>query len=151
MLLTGWDSGVVHPFLSLLWSDNGQYLSEDQTKALFNSPEGLQVLNLYMDMIANKCIDPAIGNMTNFVEGKGGMMIKANFLRSDLQAGFVDGYENVGVAPIPTGPDGKSTTVQYNWLFGVDAGSKNKEEAWKLVQWLNSPAARAPRPPWVTT
>ena len=81
VVLTGWDSGVVHPFLSLLWSNNGQYLSEDMTKALFNSPEALQVLNLYMDMIANQCIDPAIGNMTNFVEGKGAMMIKANFLR----------------------------------------------------------------------
>ena len=59
----------------------------------------------------------------------------------------MDSYENVGVAPIATGPDGKSTTVQYNWLFGVDAGSKNKEEAWKLVQWLNSPAGEGAASP----
>ena len=147
VLLPGWDSGVVHPFLSLLWSNKGEYLAPDLSKSMFNSPEGLATLQLYMDMLKDKCIDPALGDFNNFVEGKGAMIIMANFLRSTLQTAFADGYENVGVAPIPIGDGGTSTAVQYNWLWGVDAGSKNKEEAWKLVQWLNTPEAEGKASP----
>ena len=140
-VLTGWDSGVVHPFLSLLWSDGGQYLSPDHSKAEFNSPQGKEVLQAYSDMIKGGCVDPGLGGSFNdFTTGKSAMVIMANFFRSDLQKSFVDGYDNVGVAPIPVGPSGnKSVALQYNWLWTVDKTSKNAEEAWKLVKWLNSP------------
>jgi multiple sugar transport system substrate-binding protein len=139
-VMPGWDSGVVHPFLSLLWSNGGEYLASDLSKSLFNNQAGLETLNLYQDLIAQGCIDPGLGGSFNdFVTGKSAMIIMANWLRATLQSSFVDGYENVGVAPIPHGANGKSTTLQYNWLWGVDNGSKNREEAWKLVQWLNTP------------
>lgn len=147
IIMPGWDSGVVHPFLSLLWSNKGEYLATDLSKSMFNSPEGLATLQLYMDMLKDKCIDPALGSFNNFVEGKGAMIIMANFFRSNLQTGFPDGYENVGVAPIPVGEGGTSTALQYNWLWGVDAGSKNQAEAWKLVEWLNTPAGEGKASP----
>lgn len=140
LVIPGWDSGVVHPFLSLLWSNGGEYLDAEGTKALFDGPEGLETLKLYMDMLENKCTDPAI-SWGDFPNSKGGMVIMANWWRATLKDTFQDGYENVGVAPIPVGPSGKSTaTLQYNWLFGVDNGSKYRDEAWKLVEWLNTPA-----------
>ena len=140
-VLTGWDSGVVHPFLSLLWSDGGQYLAPDLSKAEFNSPQAKEVLQTYSDMIKEGCVDPGLGGGFNdFVTGKSAMVIMANFFRSDLKNSFVDGYDNVGVAPIPVGPSGgKSVALQYNWLWTVDKTSKNAAEAWKLVKWLNSP------------
>ncbi|HEX9387923.1 MAG TPA: extracellular solute-binding protein [Anaerolineales bacterium] len=140
-VLTGWDSGVVHPFLSLLWSNGGEYLASDQSKAMFNSPQSKEVLQAYSDMIKEGCVDPGLGGGFNdFVTGKSAMVIMANFFRSDLKNSFVDGYDNVGVAPIPVGPSGdKSVALQYNWLWTVDKTSKNAEEAWKLVKWLNSP------------
>lgn len=147
IIMPGWDSGVVHPFLSLLWSNKGEYLAPDLSKAMFNSPEALATLQLYMDMLNEKCIDPALGSFNNFVEGKGAMIIMANFFRSSLQSSFPNGYENVGVAPIPVGEGGVSTPVQYNWLWGVDANSQHKEEAWKLVEWLNSPAGEGQASP----
>jgi multiple sugar transport system substrate-binding protein len=140
LVIPGWDSGVVHPFLSLLWSNGGEYLDAEGTKALFDSPEGLETLQLYMDMIEDKCADPAI-SWGDFPNSKGGMVIMANWWQATLKDTFQDGYENVGVAPIPVGPSGESTaTLQYNWLFGVDNGSKYRDEAWKLVEWLNTPA-----------
>ena len=140
-VLTGWDSGVVHPFLSLLWSNGGEYLAADHSKSEFNSPQGKEVLQAYSDMINEGCVDPGLGGGFNdFVTGKSAMVIMANFFRSDLKNSFVDGYDNVGVAPIPVGPSGdKSVALQYNWLWTVDKTSKNAEEAWKLVKWLNSP------------
>jgi multiple sugar transport system substrate-binding protein len=139
LLITGWDSGVVHPFLSLLWSNGGEYLSADGTQALFDSAEGLATLKLYTDLLENKCTDLGIG-MGEFTSSKGGMIIMANWWRATLMATFEDGYENVGVAPVPHGPNAQSATLQYNWLYGVDNGSKNRAEAWKLVEWLNKPA-----------
>ena len=139
VLAPGWDSGVIHPFLSLLWSNGGEYLSPDGTEALFDSPEGLATLELQMEMIENKCVDLGI-TWTDFPAGKGAMIIMANWWRGDLKATYQGGYENIGVAPIPHGPNGQSATLQYNWLFGVDNGSKHREEAWKLVEWLNTPA-----------
>jgi multiple sugar transport system substrate-binding protein len=138
IVIPGWDSGVVHPFVSLLWSNGGEYLSADGTKALFNSPEGQAVLQLYMEMIRDQCIDLGL-SMGDFTSGKGAMIIMANWWRATLQSTFADGYENVGVAPIPHGPNAKSVTLQYNWLYGVDNGSKHRDEAWKLVRWLNTP------------
>lgn len=140
-VLTGWDSGVVHPFLSLLWSDGGQYLAPDLSKAEFDSPQAKEVLQAYSDMIKEGCVDPGLGGSFNdFITGKSAMVIMANFFRPDLQKSFVDGYDNVGVAPIPVGPSGdKSVALQYNWLWTVDKTSKNAEEAWKFVKWLNTP------------
>ena len=37
-VMPGWDSGIVHPFSSLLLSNGGSYLSEDRTVTEFNSP-----------------------------------------------------------------------------------------------------------------
>jgi multiple sugar transport system substrate-binding protein len=139
LLIPGWDSGVVHPFLSLLWSNGGEFLSADGTEALFDSPEGLATLQLYMDMIENQCTDLSI-SWGDFPNGMGGMIIMANWWQATLKDTFQDGYENVGVAPIPHGPNGQPATVQYNWLFGVDNGSQHRDEAWELVQWLNTPA-----------
>ena len=137
IVLPGWDSGVVHPYLSLLWSSGGDYISPDGKKALFNSPEGQATLGLYMDMIKNKCIDTSMGQ-NDFTSGKGAMLIMFNSLRGQLKSTFADGWDNVGVAPIPHGPNNTSVALQYNWAFGVDNGSKNREEAWKLLQWLDT-------------
>lgn len=147
VVLPGWDSGVVHPFMSLLWSNNGEYLSPDLTTVEFNSDASREILQTYVDMVNEQCMDPAIGTQTNFAEGKGAMLIMANWFRATLQTAFVDGYENVGIAPIPTGEGGQSTTVQYNWLWGVDAGSANADAAWEFVRWLNTPAAEGEASP----
>jgi len=144
-VMPGGDSGGVQPFLSLLWSQGGQYISDDNKSVLFDSPEGLAVTKFYTDMINQKCIDPAIGSYNDFVNGKAAMIIMANWFRSTLQTSFADGYENVGVAQIPS--NGTPVALQYNWLWGVDNGSPNRDEAWKLVKWLNTPAAEGQASP----
>jgi multiple sugar transport system substrate-binding protein len=139
-IITGWDSGVVHPFLSLLWSNGGQYIDAENAKAYFNDQKGAETLQLYMDMIGSGGID--LGSSAwDFPSGKVAMTIMANWWRASLKQSFVDGYENVGVAPVPHTPGNQSATLQYNWLFAVDNGSKHRDEAWKFVQWMNTPAS----------
>ncbi len=141
-VITGWDSGVVHPFMSLLYSNGGSYLNEDLTAVAFNSPEGLETLQLYADLLENGGLDMSV-SAWDFPIGKVGMVVMANWWRSTLIASENIDYETeVGVVPIPVGPSGTETsTISYNWLFGVDANSPNVDAAWEFVRWLNTPRA----------
>jgi multiple sugar transport system substrate-binding protein len=148
-VITGWDSGVVHPFTSLLYSDGGNYLSDDFSATAFNSAEGLETLQLYADMLANGGMDLSVAGMAEFPNGKVGMIIMANWWRATLQAAEGIDYDTeVGVAPIPVGPSGEETsTLSYNWLLGVDSSSPNQEAAWAFVRWLNTPRAEGEASP----
>lgn len=145
LAVPGWDSGVVHPFVSMLWSSGGEYLDEAGRKALFASPEGVRVLETYTRMVRDKSFD-LTRTQEDFLKGAGSMVIMANFWRNDLKQLFKDGYENIGVAPIPTGPGGTSTPLQYNWMWAVSATTKDREGAWKLARWLNQADGGAPSP-----
>jgi multiple sugar transport system substrate-binding protein len=148
-IINGWDSGVVHPWLSMLLSDGGRLLSSDQKAAAFDDPLGLETLNLYKQLIDAKAVDPAMGkhidnNMIwekNFEAGKTGMMIMPNWVEGGLKADMKDRFADVGVAPIPVGPHGtKPVAVNYAWMFGVNAKSPHQAEAWAFLQWLNGPS-----------
>jgi multiple sugar transport system substrate-binding protein len=138
-VLPAWDSGVVHPFLALLLSNGGTYLTDDLTATAFDSEEGLETLQLYADLLENGGMDMSVDGW-NYPNAKVGMVIMANWWRATLQASEAIDYETeVGVAPVPVGPSGsESMTLSYNWLWSVDEGSRNKEAAWEFVRCLNT-------------
>ena len=142
-IITGWDSGVVHPWATLLQSNGGQYLSDDMAATAFNSPEGQEALQLYADLVENGGTDVSMAAQAEFTNGRVGMIIMANWWRSGLQAAPGVDYETeVGVAPVPVGPSGDaSSTMSYNWLWTVTSSSPNQEKAWEFIQCMNSPAA----------
>lgn len=142
-VITGWDSGVVHPWATLLLSNGGQYLTEDKTATAFNSPEGLETLQLYADMVESGAIDVSMAAQGEFANGRVGMMIMANWWRSGLQAAPGVDYETeVGVAAVPVGPSGTATaTMSYNWLWSVTASSPNQEAAWEFISCMNAESA----------
>lgn len=139
-VITGWDSGVVHPFASLLFSNGGDYLSGDHMTVAFDSEAGLETLQLYEDLLDTHGMDMSIAGW-DFPNGTIGMIIMANWWRATLLASENIDYETeVGVAPIPVGPSGTETsTLSYNWLWAVDQSSENTEAAWEFIQWLNAP------------
>lgn len=138
LFLKGWDSGVVHPFTSLLWSNGGEYVTKDQSQVAFNQAAGVEVLALQTDIITSGGADLGF-QQPDFVAGKAAMTIMANWWGAALRKGLPGGIQNAGVAPIPAKAGAKSSSIQYNWLWGVDKKSKRAEESWKFLQWLNSP------------
>jgi multiple sugar transport system substrate-binding protein len=143
-LITGWDAGVVHPWLSMLWSDGGEFLAPDFKQAAFNSTAGLDALGLYQRLINEKLTDPKLSASysTNFINEKTAMIVMANWWQSTLQSKMKDNYADVATAPIPIGPAGqKSIAASYSWLFAVDRTSKQQPEAWQFLEWVNGPAA----------
>ncbi|WP_052947413.1 ABC transporter substrate-binding protein [Aneurinibacillus tyrosinisolvens] len=150
-VITGWDSGVVHPWLALLQSNGGELLNADNAKAAFNSPQGKEAIDLYKSLLDANALNPEMsqsnasttgGYQNNFELEKTAMIIMANWWKGDLEATMKDKYKNVATAPIPVGPSGtKPISVFYSWLYSVNAKGNNQEEAWKFLHWLNTAKA----------
>ncbi len=140
-VLPGWDSGVVHPFASLLFSNAGEYLTEDMTATAFDSPEGIETLQLYADLLENGGMDMSVAGW-ELPNGIVGMVVMANWWRATLRASEAIDYDTeVGVAPVPVGPSGsQSMTLSYNWLWSVDASSASQDTAWEFLHCLNTEA-----------
>lgn len=150
-VITGWNSGVVHPFLSLLASNGGTFLNEDGTASALTSSEAIETAELYAELVEAGSTDPAKSTananttgpyLDNFVGGKTGMLIMANWWESALKDGMGDGFSNVATAPIPVGPSGdESSSISYSWMTMVNgkASDAKQDAAWKFLTFLNGP------------
>lgn len=150
-VITNWDSGVVHPFLSLVASNGGSMLNAGGTKADLTSPQAKAVADLYAQLVKDGSTVPTMSaanaNTTgpyldNFTNGKTGMIIMANWWQSALKTAMGDAYKDVATAPIPVGPSGtKSSSISYNWLTMVNgnADPAKQKAAWQFLTFLNGP------------
>ena len=148
-IITSWNSGVVHPWLSLVNSNGGELLSSDH-KPQLNSTSVQQTADLYHQLIAvDHTTDPAMGEanasttgpfLDNFANGKTAMIIMANWWQSALKDSMKDKFSNIATAPIPVGPSGNgSHSVSYSWSDVVSAHASQDQQtaAWKFLKWLN--------------
>ncbi|MFA5000580.1 MAG: extracellular solute-binding protein [Patescibacteria group bacterium] len=130
----GEDWQVVDPFLSLLFSNGGEYLAPDLSRSLFNSPAGVEALEAELELFEKGATDMN-GNFFDFKDGKVAMVISPPWTKSTFAESFGDKFETaVGVAPFP--PLKNQATLGYSWFMGVMENSANKEEAWKFLQWF---------------
>lgn len=146
-LINSWAAGVVHPFASLLVSNGGQLIQDG--KPALDSPQAGEVFGLYEEMVKNGWSVPEMGTadanttgpfLDNFVSGKTGMIIMANWWESALKAGMGDAFDDIGTAPIPVGPSGEApSSISYTWLTVVNAAAPESEQqaAWDFLAWLN--------------
>ena len=146
-LINSWNSGVVHPFASFLVS-NGGALIVDGAPAL-DTPQAGEVFGLYEQLASNGWSLPEMGTadanttgpyLDNFVSGRTGMIVMANWWESALRGGMGDDFANIGTAPIPVGPSGEApSSISYSWLTVVNASATDEEKAaaWDFLTWLN--------------
>lgn len=151
-VITNWDSGVVHPWLSLVNSDGGTLLTKSG-KANLNSGAALAATNLYRTLVNEGATVPSMSTsnaettgpfLNNFTSGKTAMIILSNPFESDIKAAMGSSFSNVATAPVPVGPRGtKSSSVSYGWMSIVNAhaSSAQRAAAWKFLTWLDDPAS----------
>lgn len=135
--MKGWESAYTHPFVALLLTNGGRFLSDDGKKAAFNSPEGVGALEFEGKLFKDKITDPSLDYEKLFPADKAAFVIMAPYWKNGLKKTMGDKFSNVGIAPIPVGKTGKPYTSGYTWFFTVDKNSKVKDEAWKFLLWLN--------------
>jgi multiple sugar transport system substrate-binding protein len=148
-LINSWTAGVIHPFASLLASDGGQLVAAGKPE--LDSPAAKETFALYEKLVKDGLSDPSMGTsdanttgpfLDNFVSGKTGMIIMANWWESALKSGMGGKFADVATAPVPVGPHGdKSHSISYSWMTVVNAKASPDEQkaAWDFLSWLNGP------------
>ena len=130
------DWAAVDPFISLLFTNNGEYLSDDYSEAMFNSQEGVEVLDGIKELFDNSYTDIS-SNVWEFSEGKVAMAFIAPWTESVFRDQMGDKFDEVvGVAPVPYFET--PNTLQYSWFIGVMDGSQQKTEAWDFLRWFTT-------------
>ncbi|NNG66855.1 ABC transporter substrate-binding protein [Caldanaerobacter subterraneus] len=137
-LVKGWDSAVVHPFLSLAYSAGGVFIKDG--KVDLTTPPFVEALQFEEKLIKDGITDISFDTLKGFADGKVGMVINAGWWNSTLKVLMKEDYQNVGVTTIPSPDRQGKGSVAYGFLYGVNSKSKHKNEAWEFLKWLNSEA-----------
>lgn len=149
-LINSWPAGVVHPWLSFVYSNGGHFL--DGHKASLDADATKAVTELYHRLIFDaKVTDPSMGTanasttgpyLQNFANGQTAMIVMANWWQSALKDSMGDSFKDIATAPIPVGPNGTSPhPVSYAWLTMVNskASAEQRAAAWAFLKWLDGP------------
>ncbi|MEO6142732.1 MAG: extracellular solute-binding protein [Dermatophilaceae bacterium] len=123
------------------WSNGAEVATADEKKFTFDTPETTEAVkywqSYFTDGIADK--QPPLNSRTpNFVSGKVPMFISGPWERGPIEELGKTGFkEKYGVIPMP-----KQKTAT-SFVGGSDLvvfkTSKNRDSAWKFVQWLSDP------------
>jgi len=125
--------GITWQFQVWLWAAGGQFLNEDNTKAAFNTQEGLKALTFVSDMLQGKGAQPAPWGL--FGEQKACMQLDGSWLFGYRK----DAPFEWGIALVPAPAGGESATNVGGEHAFVFAGSPNKQAAWEFVKYITSP------------
>lgn len=137
-------SAAVTQFSSFLYSMGGDFIDESG-KAAVNSPAAKQAYALYGGLIRdygpkNVSTDMSWPEaMAIFTQGKAAFYTEADSLyanATDPAKSKVS--QTVGFAPFPAGPAGSKPYNVPSWALGINEASKNKDNAWKFIQWATS-------------
>ncbi|MBC3883201.1 sugar ABC transporter substrate-binding protein [Undibacterium sp. LX40W] len=147
-----WD--ILHNLAPWIWNAGGDFLNADQTKAIINSPEAMQAIR-YFKSFADEGIVPASALERDsaqieagFFKGEYAVIFSGPWVLKMLSTDKAKGGQresvtarNFGVASYPAGIKGNQTFFSGSNL-AVMKSSKNKEQAWKLLQFLVSREAQ---------
>lgn len=128
--------------LPFQWSNGAKLLNDDGTKWTLDTPEAAEALKFYSGFfsegIASKTVATGATAETQFVDGSAPMMISGPWHVGLLNKAGGEGFaEKYKVVPMPKAKTATSFVGGSNLV--VFKKSKNRDAAWKLVQWLSKP------------
>ena len=133
-LFGGWGAYEFYPWL---WQAGAQVLSDDGKTAVFNSPEAVDALQLWVDLQKNGMPD-GMATATEddvkarFVSGNLAMFTSGAWAIQSLKDAGIDG--KWAVAPLPK--DKQAASVLGGMDLVVLQNSKNQEAAKTFISWL---------------
>jgi multiple sugar transport system substrate-binding protein len=129
--------------LPFLWSNGAKIISDDHSKWTFDTPEIVEALKYYQGFFSDGLADknPTTGAgaaEAAFVNGTAPVLIAGPGEPAQLdQAGGPGFQDKYMVAKFPKKETGTSFIGGTDLVVFKDA--KNRDAAWKLVQWLSQP------------
>lgn len=125
----------------LVWQNGGDIISADHKTSLVGSDQAAGGVQFLQDLIwkhkvmPDAAITDALGDA--FEQGQAAMEANGSWLVATHLAAGLD----FGIAPLPTGPAGRATSINPTGAV-VYKGTKNPDAAWAFVKYLASPAAQ---------
>lgn len=145
----GYTEGSWQELLPLIWQAGGEIV-KDNTYT-FDTPEAVSALKQYAALFQQKLAPndtPKGGFPQNFIKGEVGGFFSGPWmvgvLNNDGGAGFKDKFD---LALYPKGPKSGTSFVGGSDMV-VFKSTKNRDTAWKFLQWLSDPKVQAK---WYTT
>ena len=159
--LTKWDGNVldvagfqvpvgkemgVNFFCQLLWQKGGEIFNEDNTKVVFNSPEGVEALQFYADLFLKHKVSTfdfgagTQGGQEPFPRGKAAMRMGGSFDLVYLAQEAPD--LDYGTALLPRPEDGEFISLVDSFSIFMMTDAKNKEDAWTFLKYCSSKEAQ---------
>jgi multiple sugar transport system substrate-binding protein len=126
-----------------LWQAGGDTLSDDGQDVAFDSPEGVEAADFYVNL-AQKYAPPdyltsdSWNGRVAFATGKVGMYIAGNWFAGQMLSEFPDIEGQWATAPLPKGDAGCATTLAGDSLI-ILGTSQQQDAAWKWIEYLSSP------------
>ncbi|WP_167747230.1 ABC transporter substrate-binding protein [Cohnella luojiensis] len=110
---------------------------------VFSTPEAKAAMELYLKLYKDTSPPDSINwgfqeQVQAFTSGVTGILLQDPDVIQSLQEKMTEG--TWATAPLVTGPTGKALFAAGGAGWGIASKSKHKEEAWKLIEFLSSPA-----------
>ncbi len=134
-----WD--LIHNWAIILWGNGGSLLNEDNTKAAFNSPAGVNAMQWYIDLVRKGLASKACAEYNQpqadaaFINGNVAMVYMGPWNIAGIE--HDNPSLNYGVVEPPKGPAGKASFSGGSNLVILNSSS-NKDAAKAWIQFLLS-------------
>jgi len=139
---------LVHHVMPFVWDAGGAELSSDNKTSTINAPEAVTGVKFFADLVKDGLADKSqlerdgtqVENQ--FKGGKiavwmGGPWVLGSIERTDDTNWVPAARKNVGLAPMPAGPNGDAFTFVGGSDLMMFKSSENKNEAWEVMKFLS--------------
>jgi len=131
--------------LAFLYAQGGSLLTDDGSASAIDSAASKTAVQWYMDLFKNGLgqTNTQLGDgWCGEALGKGDVAIA---FEGGWLKGAMDAFPKIKwqFAEMPTGTSGKKVTINYTAAYGIGQDSKNKDQAWVLMQYLTGPEGMA--------
>jgi multiple sugar transport system substrate-binding protein len=139
---------LVHHVMPFVWNAGGSELAEDDSESTINSPEAIEGVKFFADLIPAGVYDTSalerdgVQVEETFKGGQlavwiGGPWVLASVDRADDEAWTDAARKNVGVAPMPAGPTGEASTFVGGSNLMMFESCEDQDAAWELIKFLS--------------
>ena len=126
---------------SLVWQNGGDIMAPDNKTTVLDTDQAAGGIQFLQDLIWKDKVmpDPAVSAETGdaFEQGQAAMAANGSWQVPTFEAAGID----LGIAPLPSGPAGRFTSVNPTGAV-VYKSSPAPDAAWEFVKYLASPAAQ---------
>jgi len=131
--------------LAFVYAQGGSLLTDDGTASAIDTTESTAAVQWYLDLFKN-----GLGQTnTQLGDGWCGEALGKGDVAITFEGGWLKGAMDAfptikwKFAEVPTGSSGSKVTINYTAAYGIGVDSKNKDQAWVLMQYLTGPEGMA--------